>query len=118
MPRIEARNRDFILYGQTFQSGSPNSALSSHLNFLESFDPRLNVNPFNWIPAGIYYDLLDFVNEDLPVRDRVSNFTNQQLFNALESDVRSMAEYRMRLILQNPNNQTQEIGSLFTEYRY
>lgn len=83
---------------------------SSHLNALEDFDPNRPVanDPFRWIPEGIYYDLFDNTNETtFPITDCVSGYTNQQFFNALDNDVKSMPEFRSRLLQQNNNNQQQ-----------
>jgi len=86
---------------------------------LESFDPRLSTDPFRWIPAGLMEDMRDANNEPTsPVIDGVSNFTIQQLFNPLQSDVSTIPAYRARLIQQNPNNQTAQITALFGQYNY
>lgn len=63
--------------------------LNSNLNLLEDFDPiNKPNNPFRWIPQGLFYDLFDIRNENVPVFDAVSNFTNQQFFNALDKILR------------------------------
>ena len=56
--------------------------------------------------------------ETYPVTDNVSGFTISQLFNALQSDVTSVQQYRARFIQQNPNNQTTNITNLFAQYHY
>lgn len=53
-----------------------------------------------------------------PVNDNVSGLTNQQLFNALQSDVISIPQYRIRLLQQNNNNQISEVNTLFLSYGY
>ena len=96
--------------------------LSSHLSYLELYDPNRAANPFRWIPEGIFYDLIDTRNEPSPVLDGVSNttvrFTNAQIWNALDADIRSMPQYRDRLIGENPNNQIAQVRALFAEYNY
>ncbi len=92
---------------------------SSHLNALEDFSPDRLDDPDRWIPQGLYFDLIDTRNESpFPITDGVSNFTNQQLFNALDDDVRSMPQYRERLIEENPFNQTAQVRDLFNQYHY
>ena len=67
------------------------------------------------------YDLFDVTNETRPpasVTERVSNFTIQQIFNPLQSDITSVPQYRARLIQQNASNQTTDVTNLFNEYHY
>ena len=94
--------------------------LSSHLNLLEDFDPSRTGDPFRWIPKGLMYDLMDARNElgPHPVVDGVSNFTVAQLFNALQSNVTTLQQYRVMLQQQNSGNQTIPITNLFAQYGY
>jgi hypothetical protein len=55
-------------------------------------------------------------NGYVPVVDETQNFTNQWLFNALDGNVRSMAQYRERIIQQNLGNQTLQLRNLFAQY--
>lgn len=100
--------------------GFPDPTLTSHLNSIENFDPNRPVadDPFRWIPEGIFYDLIDTRNEDAPIIDRVNGYTDLQIFNALDADITSMPQYRERLIVENPNNQTAQVRNLFNQYRY
>ena len=79
-------------------------------------------DPFNWISQGLFYDLNDSRNETRltggNVDDNVSNYTNQQMFNAFQSSIYTLQDYRDKLLLQNGNNQAVEITSLFTQYGY
>lgn len=91
---------------------------------MEDFSPLRTNDPFRWIPQGLYYDMIDARNDFgvsadvlLPV-DLVSDYTNQQFFNALSSDISSLPVYRERLISLNPNNQTDNLRSLFSFYGY
>ena len=52
------------------------------------------------------------------LNDGVFGFTNQQMFNALESDVKSIPAFRQRLLQQNGNNQATEVTNLFAQYGY
>ena len=52
------------------------------------------------------------------VNDQVSLTTNRQIFNALQGDVVSVAQYRARLLQQIGNGQLNAINNLFTSYGY
>lgn len=96
----------------------PNGTNHPHIDVLERFDPNLPTDPFNWIPKGLLEDMMDNTNEFNPVIDRVSGFTIQQLFDALQSDITSPQQYRDRLLQQNGNNQAIEVINLFSQYNY
>ncbi|HEY1872634.1 MAG TPA: hypothetical protein VGG71_16350, partial [Chitinophagaceae bacterium] len=91
---------------------------------LEYFNPNLLNDAFHWIPKGLMEDLIDDTpNETIVngyyVNDQVSGYTNQQIFAALQSDVSSLAQYKARLISQNPTNPTNiYINDLFGSYGY
>ncbi|MEJ7693184.1 hypothetical protein [Daejeonella sp.] len=93
-----------------------------HLDVLEAFNPNLQSDPFQWIPQGLFHDLRDTSNEIKPntgpVNDGVSGYTNSQFFNAFQSDIFSLQDYRNKLLLQNGNNQGSQVTSLFSEYNY
>lgn len=104
----------------TFWQNVP-GGLNCYLNAIENHNPRLNninVDPWQWIPQGLPYDLTDPVGEIFPVIDNVNGYTTQQCFNALQSDVRSIPSFRVRLLQQNGNNQQAQVNALFTEYGY
>ena len=89
-----------------------------HLDVEEFFNPNLPSDPFQWIPQGIFHDLRDPANEtNFPVPDQVSGYSNQQMFNAFQSDIYTLQDYRIKLIQQN-NSQTSEIINLFNQYGY
>ncbi len=109
--------------GQNYNNGSPLPGLSSHLNLLEDFSSQRTNDPFFCIPQGLFYDLIDNRNDRaatgnviLP-NDNAINYTNQQFYNALESDIKSLPSYRIRLLNQNTNNQA-GVTPLFTYYNY
>jgi len=90
---------------------------------MKDFSPgRLN-DPFRWIPQGVYYDMIDDRNDfavsgpPLPI-DNVSNYTNQQLFQALGPNVKSMPQFRAVLLQENNNAQAAEVNLLFNRYNY
>lgn len=110
--------------GQTYTNGFPVVVLSSHLNLLEDFDPTrpIILDPFRWIPQGVYYEMFDDRNDlTVPfprvlINDEVLNYTNQQFFNALDNDIVSIPQFRVRFLNQNGFNQA--VVDLFTEYHY
>lgn len=91
---------------------------------MEDFSPFRTFDPFHWIPDVLYYDLMDNRNDQFVpnprvlINDAVFGFTNQQFFNALESDVKSLSAFRQRLLQQNGNNQANEVTQLFNAYGY
>jgi len=114
-------NSENVFKQRNWYSNNTALNLSSHLVAIEDFDPNRPVadDPFRWIPEGIFYDLIDTRNEFLaPITDGVFNFTNRQIFNALDEDIRSMPQYWDRLIGENPNNQTIAVRDLFNQYGY
>jgi hypothetical protein len=103
--------------GITFSDGLP-TGFTSHLNAMEEFDPSSNTDPHRWIPEGLFYDLFDARNEFNPITDAVNGYTNQQFFNAMDIDIRSMPQYRVRLLAENNNNQAAQVIALFGQYNY
>jgi hypothetical protein len=110
---------------QPYLNDFPVIGLNSNLNLLEDFNPRRTVeDPFNWIPQGLYYDLIDNRNDfnAVPQRvalgDNVVGYTNQQFFNALDDDINNLPAYRVRLLSENANNQAAGVTEIFTFYRY
>ncbi|GAB2653341.1 hypothetical protein GCM10027036_03290 [Flavihumibacter cheonanensis] len=117
-----ALSGSFFEQGEPYSNDSPISGLSSNLNLLENFNPTILRDPFNWIPQGLYYDLMDNRNDDqgdyVPLFDNVAGYTFQQLFNSLDSDVSSIQNYKIRLLNENGNNQATGVNTIFTFYGY
>ena len=64
---------------------------------------------------------MDNTQTENRVNDLVSGFAIPQIFNALQSDVTTVQQYRDRLILQNPNstanpNLSTQITTLFSSF--
>ncbi|MEO6358137.1 MAG: hypothetical protein ABIU77_04415 [Ferruginibacter sp.] len=93
-----------------------------HIDVEENFNPNLGTDPFKWIPQGVYQDLRDNTNEILPlgfVNDNVSNFTNQQMAAAFQSNIFTLQDYKAKLILLNPTNTTiAQVNNFFVQYHY
>ena len=104
-------------------SNPTNSGLSCFFDAIENFNPNNTGEKWSWIPQGLPYDLNDNRNEQIlggfpNINDAVNSYTNQQIFNALQSDVRSIPAFRNRLLLQNNNNQAANVNLLFNQYGY
>ncbi len=109
---------EFQAFTNTFVSVAT-TGLNAHLNLLEDFSPVRANDPFRWIPQGLFYDLFDIRNETTnPVTDNVSNYTNQQMFDAIDSDITTITQYRQRLLQENNNNQSVQVTNLFAQYNY
>jgi hypothetical protein len=110
--------------GINYDNGDPVAGLSSHINLLEDFSPFRTNDPFRWIPQGLYYDMQDNRNDALMfpprvlINDEVLNYTNIQFFNALDGDIFSLQNYRIRLLQENGNNQANQVTNLFAGYGY
>ncbi len=112
--------------GITYSNNTPVNGLSSHLNLLEDFDPinRRLADPFWWIPQGLMYDLIDNRNDingspqRVLLNDIVTEYTIQQLSNALQGDISRWQDYRVRLLTQNNNNQATGVNTIFQFYGY
>lgn len=55
----------------------------------------------DWIPVGIYNDLMDVENLALENWDHVEGLTINQLYDAFQSNVNSICDYRARLLQLN-----------------
>lgn len=101
---------------------NPNGTNHPHLDVEENFNPNLASDPFKWIPQGLFYDLKDTRNDFLfdptMVNDQVSDYSNQQMFNAFSSSITTLGLYKTNLLLQNGNNQSTQVTSLFSQYGY
>jgi hypothetical protein len=112
--------------------GNPNSVIS--LNGFEDFNPeepgvgddlirRVDLNGRitsweGWIPGGLMHDLIDN-NADIirgGIRDNVTLYNHQDVFNALDSDVISPQSFRDRLLSENNNRQRAFVLDLFEAY--
>jgi len=107
-------NRDVITFSSI-------NELSSHIIFLESYDPHRRKDPSAWVPKGLLYDLSDPIGEFCAgnaIRDSVSGYQPRQFFNAMLKDVESMDEFRNKLLQQNMNYQKEQVTELFRQYGY
>jgi hypothetical protein len=110
--------------GIAYTFNFPVGGLGAHFNAIEDFSPFRTNDVFGWIPEGIYNDLLDDRNDALAIPqrvnidDEVNLYTNQQLFQSLDPDVKSMPQYRVRLLQENNNTQAAQVNLLFSRYNY
>lgn len=116
-----------LMQGTWYFNNTP-SGLNCNLWALENHNPKINeltgtlTDPWQWIPQGLCYDLIDNRNDNQflfsqPI-DNVSGYTTLKCFNALQSDVRSIPAFKNRLLLQNGNDQLTNVNILFSQYGY
>lgn len=100
----------------------PNGTNYPHLEVLENFNPNLSSDPFHWIPKGLFYDLNDTRNDFLfdpsMINDQVSGYTNQQLFNAFQSNIYTLQDFRIKLLQTTTNSTSAFVPNLFSQYGY
>ncbi|MCY7293406.1 MAG: hypothetical protein LH615_14600, partial [Ferruginibacter sp.] len=116
-----AANFTARLQANDFVNTTGAGGLNAYLNAIENFNPNNTGDVQRWIPKGLPYDLSDNrddFNFGASYHDEVSGYTNQQIFNALQSDVRSILVFRDRLLQQNGNNQSVQVNGLINEYHY
>ena len=112
------------IVGNTITGPVATTGLNAHLNLLEDFSPVRANDPFRWIPQGLFYDMADDRNDRnaLPRRidleDEVLNYSSEMFFNALDNDITTIPEYRVRLLNENNNNQFNGVNTIFNFYGY
>lgn len=93
-----------------------------HLDVEENFNPNLTVDRFEWIPQGLFYDLMDnrndFTFDPTMANDQVSGYTNQQMFNAFSGTIYTLQNYRIRLLQTSTNSTSGFVPNLFSQYGY
>jgi hypothetical protein len=94
---------------------------SSHIYFLESYDPNRKIDPSYWIPKGLFYDLMDpdvelFANS--PVKDRVSGYECKQIYSVLNKDIKNIYDFKTAFIARYGGRQVKDIEDLFQQYGY
>ena len=100
---------------------NPTANLSSHIIFLEAYQPHKKDDPNAWIPKGLMFDLVDGNTElfrQSGITDDVSGFTNAQLYKALQEDVKDVYEFKYKLLMQNNFHQQSAVNELFKQYGY
>jgi hypothetical protein len=60
----------------------------------------------------------DFLFNAAMVNDLVSGFTNAQMFNAFQSSIYTLQDYRVKLLQQTANNTAPSVPDLFSQYGY
>lgn len=77
-----------------------------------------------WIPAGLLYDLIDKNIDKISTQDGVNfydnanGFTNKNIYNALDKDIRSPIQFKNRLLLETSNRDKADVNNLFKAYYY
>ena len=123
-PWVNKQGFQYRTGGEIWQANifQADTDLNSNVNLLEDFDNHRTNDPDSWIPIGLYYDLLDNRNDNnavprrVPLNDDVLNYNNDRLFNALDSDIRSLPAFRVRLLNENGNDQAAGVNAIFQFY--
>ncbi len=73
-----------------------------------------------WIPRGLIHDLIDTEVDNVrdTFYDKAGTFTHQEIFNALDKDVRSPQQFRDRLMSETSNRDRTDVISLFEAYYF
>lgn len=85
------------------------------------WDPSTNRNQrTGWIPRGLMHDLIDAEVDNVrdAFNDNAAIFSNEEIFNALEKDVRSPQQFRDRLLSKTSNRDQADVNSLFEAYYF
>ena len=108
------KNKDLLTFSSVGE-------MSSHIHFIEAFDPIRREDPDRWIPKGLFWDFIDGPFETFPesqVVDHVSGLTPAQLFRVMTPDVKSMLDYKTSLTRWYGKDQKDEIVTLMAGYGY
>jgi hypothetical protein len=111
------------IHGNAINTSCPSGSSNPQLDALENFNPNLGNDPFHWIPTGLFYDMMDntpneTVANGFSVNDNVSGYTNAQMFNAFQSTVYTLHDYRIKLLQQTTNPTSGNVPNLFLQYGY
>lgn len=101
-------------YGALGIKNSAMLGLTTDVRALEEEDWFSN----DWIPGGVYFDLIDGVNA-LPAEDpwdQVHGSSIQDMFNVFDSHISDMCEYRVAFLNMYPQFSPANVGILFARY--
>lgn len=107
-------NKDMEYFNDTL-------GLSSHIYFLEAYEPGRDVDPDRWIPKGLFYDLMDDEAEITPksgIKDEVSGYTPAMIYHAMYPDQGGITDLKTRLLKENKDRQRDAVLRLFASYGY
>lgn len=96
------------------------NGISSHIRYLEGYDPRIVQDIYRWIPIGLFQDLVDYdSNEPIGFIDNVNYFTNAQVWNAISSSntILDIPSFKTKMINLNAAEAV-NTNSLFNQYGY
>jgi len=90
---------------------------TSNQNGLKSkFNIRNTIFPFD--SGGTMYDMTDNVESFTAIRDEVQSYTMQEIFNAMQSNITSVPQFRDEVLIQNNFKEQMSMGILFGDYGF
>lgn len=90
---------------------------TSNQNGLKSnFNVRTTIFPFD--SGGTMYDMTDNVESVIAIRDEVQSYTMQEIFNAMQSNITSVPQFRDEVLIQNNFKEQMSMGILFGDYGF
>jgi hypothetical protein len=95
--------------------------ISSHIHFLESYDPNRKLDPSSWVPKGLFYDMMDpriELFDGSSIKDEVSGYQCNQIFSLFNKDMKNMRQFKVRFIERYGGQQKQALDDLFLQYGY
>ncbi|MEO0043242.1 MAG: hypothetical protein RL329_2690 [Bacteroidota bacterium] len=69
----------------------------------------------DWIPTGVFFDLMDATNLTAERNDQIQGFTIAQQYNIFSPNMHSFCEYRDRFIQLNRGVSTAQFNGVFTQ---
>lgn len=95
--------------------------ISSHIHFLESFNPNRKEDPSVWIPKGLLYDLIDPAEELFPesgIEDPAGGYNCQQIFSVMTRNIENIDDFKKAFVGRYGGSSSQSIERLFAQYGY
>lgn len=98
------------------QFGFKTSAMLGTINFTTFNQEREDFFFSNWIPSGLYYDLMDNVNLRNETWDNVGSVTIEEMYRVFDPYSTSMCLYYQQFVGTYRNRDTPATFALFSQY--
>jgi hypothetical protein len=72
----------------------------------------------DWIPTGVFFDLMDATNLRTEPNDQIQGFTIAQQYNVFSPNIHSFCEYRDRFIQLNPSVSTTQFNGVLRQNNF